>query len=150
MYNIKQPIPLTLAKAEELANTTSCPSRKGSTEAQLFLSGICNGETGRSTQAQRECWFKVVHVRETGIYYGLVEIMARRKRVKAKWDTIIIARGGRESSSLSFAHFILPNLSICRLTFSPIQKGRDIIFPSRPTVAILFFSEGMTRCHYNR
>lgn len=55
MYNIKQETALlTLAKAE-LANTTSCPSTKGSTEAQLFLNGITSGQTGRSTQAQSEC-----------------------------------------------------------------------------------------------
>lgn len=48
---MKQPISLTLGKAE-LANTTSCPSTKGSTEAQLFLSGITGGQTGRSTQVQ--------------------------------------------------------------------------------------------------
>lgn len=80
---MKQPISLTLGKAE-LANTTSCPSTKGSTEAQLFLSSITGGQTGRSTQVQSECWFKVMCDREMGIYYGVVEIMTCRKRVKAK------------------------------------------------------------------
>lgn len=54
VYNIKHETAFFtyLAKAEELANTTSCASTKGSTEAQLFLSGITGEQTGRSTQAQ--------------------------------------------------------------------------------------------------
>lgn len=62
VYNIKhEPAYFTyISKADEFANTTSCPSTKGSTEAKLFLSGITSGQTGRSKQAQSECWFKVV------------------------------------------------------------------------------------------
>lgn len=86
VYNIKHETAFFtyLAKAEELANTTSCASTKGSTEAQLFLSGITGEQTGRSTQAQSERWFKVVGVRETGIYGRVLEIRACRKRIKAK------------------------------------------------------------------
>lgn len=137
---MKQPISLTLVKAEELANTTSCPSTKGSTEAQLFLNSITSGQTGRSTQAQSECWFKLERVREVGTYHGVVEIMACRKRVKSKWEMIIIASGCWDRMKKAERWAILVNLSIRHLIFFPTQKGRDIIFPSRPIAAILFSS----------
>lgn len=126
MYNIKQPISLTLAKAEELTNTTSCPSTKGSTEAQLFLSGVTGEQTGRSTQAQTESWLNMERVREMGIHHGVEEILACRQRVKAKWDTIIIVSGCRDSSSLSFLYSIWLNLLMSSDCFANTGRKEGI------------------------